>query len=245
MGLSLTVLGCAGSYPGDGVPCSGYLVRSDRTAVVLDMGHGTLPVLQRHIDLADLDAVVVTHAHPDHWVDLTAMRILTHYHLGIDGIPVRATAATIEMLQAVCTDVNPAFDTTVLGPEPTFTIGDLTFTIDRTDHYIETYAVRVDDRDGHSLVYSADTGPGWSMDAIGRDVDLALLEASFATEAERGDVLHLSAGVAGAMAREAGARRLVLTHLVPGSDPEAHARLATAAYGGAVDLAAPGAVYEL
>ncbi len=92
MGLSLTVLGCAGSYPGDGVPCSGYLVRSDSTAVVLDMGHGTLPVLRRHIDLADLDAVVVTHAHPDHWVDLTAMRILTHYHLGIDGIPVWAHA---------------------------------------------------------------------------------------------------------------------------------------------------------
>jgi ribonuclease BN (tRNA processing enzyme) len=245
VGLSLTVLGCAGSYPGDGLPCSGYLVRSATTAVVLDLGHGTLPALRRHVDLADLDAVVVSHAHPDHWVDLTAMRILTHYHLHIDGIPVWATEGTVAMLEAVCTDVNPAFDTRVLGPEPVFTIGDLTFAIDRTDHYVETYAVRVSDPEGRSLVYSADTGPGWSMDAIGRDVDLALLESSFATEEERGDVLHLSAGVAGAMARAAGARRLVLTHLVPGSDPEEHARLGADAYGGPVDLAAPGAVYEL
>ena len=219
MGLSLTVLGCSGSFPGDGVPCSGYLVRSDTTSVLLDMGHGTLPALQRHIDVADLDAVVLTHAHPDHWVDLTGLRILTHYHLGIDHVPVRGTAANRDMVAAVCGEIAPAFVWSVLGDQASFAIGDLTFTIDRTDHYIETYAVRVDDGEGRSLVYSSDTGPGWSMDRIGTDVDLALLEASYATTTELGDVLHLSAEMAGTMARDARARRLVLTHLVPGPIP--------------------------
>lgn len=245
MSLSLTVLGCSGSFPAEGVPCSGYLLRTDTTSVVLDLGHGTLPALRRHLDVADLDGIVITHAHPDHWVDLTALRVLTHHYLEQDHLPVWGTADTREMVMAVCGAVEPAFSWRVLGPEPTFTIGDLTFAIDRTDHYVETYAVRVTDAAGRSLVYSSDTGPGWSAEKLGTDVELALFEASYATEVERGDVLHLSAEYAGAMARAVGARRLVLTHLVPGSDPEAHARLGAAAYGGPVDLAAPGAVYEL
>jgi len=245
MGLTLTVIGCSGSYPADGVPCSSYLVRSEATAIVLDLGHGALPALRSHIDVLDVAGFVLTHEHPDHWADLTALRTLTHHYLGHDHVPVWGTSPTRRMVEGVCGPLEPSFSWSHLGPQPSFMIGDLTLTIDRTEHYVETYAVRVTGPDGTSLVYSADTGPGWSLDTIGTDVDLALLEASFPTEEARGDVLHLSAPTAGAMAAAAGARRLVLTHLVPGSDPEAHVRLGAAAYGGPVDLAAPGAVYEL
>ncbi|MCD9623258.1 MBL fold metallo-hydrolase [Rhabdothermincola salaria] len=245
MGLTLTVLGCSGSYPAPDVPCSGYLVRSDTTAVVLDMGHGAFAELQRHIDVADVDAVVLTHAHPDHWVDLTGMRILTHYGRGLDHVPVWGTDETRRMVATVSSGIEPAFRWHVLGPERTFAIGDLELRIERTDHYVETYAVRVTGPDGTSLLYSSDTGPGWSPAELGHDVDLALVESSYLDADELGDVLHLCADMAGAAARAAGARRLVLTHLVPGADPEAHARAAAAAYGGPVDVASPGAVYAL
>lgn len=245
MGLTLTVLGCSGSYPAPDVPCSGYLVRSDTTAVVLDLGHGAFAELQRHLDVADLDAVVLTHAHPDHWVDLTGLRILTHYGRGIDDVPVWGTDETRHMVATVAGGIAPAFAWHTLGAEPVITIGDLELRIERTDHYVETYAVRVTGPDGRSLVYSSDTGPGWSPAELGRDVDLALVESSYLDADELGDVLHLCADMAGAAARDARARRLVLTHLVPGADPDAHARRAAAAYGGPVDVASPGAVYAL
>jgi ribonuclease BN (tRNA processing enzyme) len=245
VGLTVTVLGCSGSYPAPDVPCSGFLVQSDATSIVLDMGHGTFAELQRHLDVADLDAVVLTHAHPDHWVDLTGLRILTHYQLGRDHVPVWGTDDTRHMVATVASGVEPAFAWNRLGPEPEFGIGDLALRINRTDHYVETYAVRVTAPDGASMVYSADTGPGWSVEDLGREVDLALIEASYATDEERGEVLHLAAAQAGAMAKAAGARRLVLTHLVPGADPEAHARLAEGAYGGPVVVAAPGDVYRV
>jgi ribonuclease BN (tRNA processing enzyme) len=245
VGLTLTVLGCSGSYPAPGVPCSGFLVQSETTSIVVDMGHGTFGELQRHLDLADLDAVVLTHAHPDHWIDLTGLRILTHYQLGRDHVPVWGTDETRHMVATVSSGVEPAFAWHRLGAEAEFEIGDLTLRIDRTDHYVETYAVRVTAPDGASVVYSADTGPGWSVEDLGRDVDLALIEASYATDEERGEVLHLAATQAGAMAKAAGARRLVLTHLVPGADSEAHTRLAEGAYGGPVVVAAPGDVYRV
>lgn len=245
MGLTLTVLGCSGSYPAPGVPCSGYLVQTDETSVVVDLGPGAFAELQRHLDVADLDAVVLTHAHPDHWVDLTGLRILTHYELHRDHVPVWGTNENRKMVAAVCHGVEPAFLWHRLGETPSFAIGDLTFAIARTDHYVETYALRITGPDGRSLVYSSDTGPGWSIQALGPAPDLALVEASYATDDEVGEVLHLSAGRAGAMARAVDAGRLVLTHLVPGSTPEAHLHHATAAYGGPVDIAAPGAVYTV
>lgn len=243
--MKLTVLGCSGSYPAPGVPCSGYLVQSDHTTVVIDLGHGTFPALDGLVDLTTLDAIVLTHAHPDHWVDLTALRIVTHYQLGHDHIPVWGTDETRDMVATVCGSIEPAFTWHRLGPDATFGIGDLTFTIERTDHYVETYAVRVDGPDGTSLAYSSDTGPGWSIAGLAAGVDVAVVESSYATVTELGDVLHLSAGQAGEMATAAEAGALLLTHLVPGADAEAHRRAARATYGGPVDLATPGLVVDL
>ena len=73
MDLTLTVLGCSGSYPGADCPCSGYLVQYGATAVAVDLGPGCLSNLQRHIELPELSGVVLSHAHPDHWVDLSGL----------------------------------------------------------------------------------------------------------------------------------------------------------------------------
>ena len=98
-----------------------------------------------------------------------------------------------------------------------FALGKLRFRLDRTDHYVQTHAVRVDAADGTSFAYSADTGPDWSIERLGRGIDLALIEATYGTDEEAAGIKHLSAGQAGEMAQAAGVKRLVLTHTWPGS----------------------------
>lgn len=245
MELSLTVLGCSGSYPGADCPCSGYLVRHGSTAVVIDLGPGCLSNLQRHLELPALTGVVLSHAHPDHWVDLTGLHVALTHRFGQVGLPVHGTAQNRGMASLVTGSFEPTFVWHDTGDEDSFTIGELRFTLSRTDHYIETYAIRVDSPEGRSLVYSADTGPDWSMESLGTGVDLALLEATYGTDEERGELLHLSASDAGAMARAARARRLVLTHFWPDTDLAVHARNGETAYGAAVTIASPNERYIL
>ncbi len=224
MDLTLTVLGCSGSYPGADCPCSGYLVQYGATAVAVDLGPGCLSNLQRHIELRELSGVVLSHAHPDHWVDLSGLHVALKHRFGFEGLPVYGTSANREMASLVTGSFDPTFVWNDTGDEDVFVIGDLRFTLSATDHYIETYAVRIDDPEGRSIGYSADTGPDWALSKLGSDIDLALLEATYGTDEERGELLHLSAHDAGLMARDARARRLVLTHFWPDTDLSVHAR---------------------
>lgn len=246
MGLTVTVLGCSGSYPGEGEACSGYLVQAGGRNVVLDLGPGSLANLQRHIDLTDIDAVVLSHSHPDHWVDLTGLRTALRYRFGREGLPVYGTAETRSLASALSSSIQPTFDWHVTGDGDEFEQAGLRFRLARTDHYVETLAVRVDEpASGGSLAYSADTGPAWSFSEVGEDVDLALCESTYPTDEEAAGVLHLSAHQAGAQARSARVRRLVLTHLWPDTDVEHHRREGEAGFGRAVDVARTHARYEL
>jgi ribonuclease BN (tRNA processing enzyme) len=245
VGLTVTVLGCSGSYPAPDCPCSGYLVSDGATHVAVDLGPGCLGNLQRHLGIDQLSAVVLSHAHPDHWVDLTGLHVALKYRYGREGMPVYGTAENRGMALLVTGQLEPTFAWTVTGDGDDFAIGGLRFRLDRTDHYVQTHAVRVDSRDGASVLYSADTGPEWSPARLGRGVDLALMEATYGTDEEAAGIKHLSAGQAGELARAAGARSLVLTHLWPGSDRAVHARNGEAAYGAPVTIASPNERYIL
>jgi len=245
VGLSLTVLGCSGSYAAPDCPCSGYLVSHEGTHVAVDLGPGCLANLQRHIGPEALAGVVLSHAHADHWVDLSGLHVALKYRYGREGLPVYGTADNRGRALTLLGALEPTFAWTVVGDGAEFDVGPLRFTTARTDHYIETLAVRVDGPDGTSLAYTADTGPDWSLDRVGRGVDLALVEATYGTDAEAEGIKHLSAGQAGAMARAAGARACVLTHFWPGSDLTVHAREGESAYGAPVTIASPNARYQL
>lgn len=245
MGMSLTVLGCSGSYPAVDCPCSGYLVQFGDTAVAIDLGPGCLANLQRHLDLPRLSGVVLSHAHSDHWVDLSGLHVALKYRHGREELPVHGTADNRRMAALITGSFEPTFRWTDTGDGDSFTIDDLRFTLARTDHYIETHAVRVDAPDGRSIAYSADTGPDWSLRSLGTGIDLALLESTYATDEERGDILHLSASDAGSMARDASAARLILTHFWPDSDLDVHARNGADAYGAPVTIASPNERYFL
>ncbi len=246
MTLAITVLGCSGTYAASGGACSGYLVTGGGVRVWLDCGPGTLANLQAHVDIGDLDAVVVSHSHPDHWTELPVFRNAVKYGLEREGVPVYGTAETYERLEAALGEaVAPTFVWTTIDAASRVEIGGLVFTFARTDHPVETLAVRVEEpATRSSLGYSADTGPGWSFAALGAPLDLAMCEATLTDEFE-GKSPHLTGRQAGAMARAAGVRRLVVTHFWPTSDPPLHQADAEAGFGRPVELAVLHARFEV
>lgn len=236
--IELTVLGCAGGYPAPAYgAASGYLLRSGGTAIWVDCGSGTFAALQRHLVTSDLAGVVITHRHPDHCVDLLGLRVHLLYDLGRAGVPVLAPAEVRERLEGLWDGDDDTFAWDEVGDRDQRTLGDFTFRFSRTDHPVPTVAL--DARaGGKRLVYTSDTGPGWSVGEFDARADLVLSEASYQSGAE-GAPLHLTAAQAAEGARAAAARRLMITHLWPTLDPAASVAEAEEAFGARVTLAAP------
>jgi ribonuclease BN (tRNA processing enzyme) len=237
--MELTVLGSSGSYgaPAGGA-CSGYLVRTARSALWLDCGNGTLANLQRHAAVEDLTAVVITHWHPDHCVDVYGLHVLLKYGLQRAGVPLYAPEGTEDRLGTLVDgDWGGVYDWSAVGDGDAVTVHDCGLRFSRTAHPPPTMAVELS-ADGKRLVYTADTGPDWSPEVFGPGADLVLSEATFQRDNENSGV-HLSARQAGERARAAQARRLMLTHLWPGLDPTASVVEGPEAFGREVLLAAP------
>ncbi len=236
--MDLTVLGCSGSYttPTTG-PCSGYLVRSGPTTLWLDCGSGTFANLQRHVDPAELTGIVITHLHPDHCVDLYGFHVMARYGIERSGIPVYGPPGLSRAMGGLVSDWGGTFVWNEVGDGDRAALGRLDLAFSRTDHPPPTVAVELTG-DGRRLVYTSDTGPGWTVGAFDPRADLVLSEASY-HHAERPTAIHLSARQAGEGAREAAARRLVITHLWPTLDPLVSAEEAATAFGAHVTLAAP------
>ena len=244
MSLTLTVLGCSGSYAAPGNPCTGYLVRSDSAAVLLDCGPGTLGPLQEAIDLAEISAIVATHCHPDHWLELPVIRNVFIWFVPRSGVPVYGTAETRAMDRAITVMRDGRTDPlawTVVDASSKVTIGDQRWSFALTDHPVETLAVRVDSA-GRSFAFSSDTGPGWDFRSLGEGIHVAMCDASHGCDQEGEGIPHMSAREAAGAASAAGAKRLVLTHLAPGCDPDAQLAEASAAFDGDVEVARPGLV---
>jgi len=213
-------------------------VRAGGTNIWLDCGNGTFANLQQHIAPQALDAVVITHEHPDHCVDIYGLHVLFHYGLERTGLPVYAPEGLDDRLGVLLgSGWGGTFDWHTIGEGDGVAVGDLALRFSRTDHPPPTYAVelRGDDR---RLVYTADTGPNWTVGAFGAGADLVLSEATY-QEGQKSWPLHLTAAEAGRAAREAGARRLMLTHLWPELDPKASVTEGSDAFGDSVTLAAP------
>lgn len=243
----MTVLGSAGTFPQADNPCSGYLVQTPSTSVWVDTGPGTSAALQQHLPLADVDAIVISHEHPDHWIELPVIRNGARYVFGLDRIAVYGTAGTRRLAGAVIgDDLEPLTWTTVTAGSE-ITIGDLTIRFAATDHPVETLAMRFGAA-GRVLGYTADTGSAWSLsslDPAGTGFDLALCEATLPAE-EADATQHLTARQAGAMADAAGVRRLALTHLYAGVATErADEASERNAFDGPVEVARPGQTFRV
>ena len=248
--MRLTVLGCAGTFPGPESPCSGYLVEHDGFRLVVDLGAGALGALQRHIGLLDVDAVYVSHLHADHCIDLVAYSYARRYHP--DGVPpqlpVYGPAGTAKRIcdsfEAPPTDgLLDVYDFREV-PAGTQVIGPFTVTTVVTNHPIECHALRVE-AGGGSLVYSGDTGECDALVELAADCDVLLCEASWTDRPDNPPDIHLSGRQAGEHAARAGARSLLLTHVLAWADPAEVLAEAQAAYDGPVEVVGCGSGYDI
>ena len=201
--MELTVLGCSGSYgsPAGGA-CSGYLVRAGDDVLWIDCGNGSFANLQQHVDPADLTAVVITHSHPDHCVDLYGLHVLNKYGLERECLPVYAPEGVEKQLEGLVGDWDDTFDWHLVGDgDATSTVDGVALRFSRTDHPPPTVAVEIA-HDGKRLVYTSDTGPDGAARRSAPGADLVLSEATYQHDDIRAPI-HLSARQAGETARAA------------------------------------------
>lgn len=248
--MRLTVLGCAGSFPGPESACSAYLVEAQGFRLLVDFGPGSLSALQRYGDLEGVDAILLSHLHCDHMLDACNYIVVRRY--APDGprppVPMYAPMGAAERISAAYSgDSEPIDDVyTFYGLQPgTFPIGPFTVTVDRVNHPVETYGVRIE-QGGRVLAYSGDTAPCEALLRLAVGADLFLCEASYLDGMENPPDIHLTGGEAGEAATKAGVGRLLLTHLVPAWGSEASTvEAASAMFAGPVEVVRPGSRYDL
>ena len=222
----------------------------DGFRLVLDLGAGALGNLQRHVDVRDVDAVYVTHLHSDHCIDLVAYFYARRYHqtgmlprlpvFGPEGTRFRIHAAFEEPPVDGFDDV---YDFQERGAG-TVQIGPFTVTSGVVRHPIECHGLRVE-AGGKVLTYSGDTAACDAVVELARDADVFLCEASWPSVPEPPPGIHLTGREAGEAAASAGARKLLLTHLMPFHDPMAMLAEAKEAYDGELELAHVGTTYQI
>jgi len=247
--MRLTIVGCSGSMPGADSAASCYLIEHEGVRVVLDMGNGAAGALQQYADLETIDAIFLSHLHADHCLDACAFVVWHRYSPRSGGpVPIYGPAGTRERLAAAYeqpeSDLADVFDFRAATSGGTVQIGGLKFRFARTNHPVETYAIRVS-IGAATLTYSADTGICDELVELARGSDLLVCEAA----QPEGDStyppdLHLTGSQAGEHAAAAGVGRLVLTHIPPWVDAQAQFAAARAIFPG-TELARPGATYDL
>jgi len=253
--LRLTVVGCSGSYPGPDSPASCYLIEAEREGrtwrLLMDLGNGALGALHRYVDPLAIDAVLLSHLHADHCLDLCGYYVLRKYHPRgpQPRLPVYGPAGTAgRMARAYDLPEDPGmnleFDFRTWAPGEPVRIGPFTVQPVRVEHPVEAFGLRVS-AGGALLSYTGDTGRCHQVEAVARGADLLLAEASFHVDADNPPGIHLTGSDCGELARTAGAGRLVVTHVPPWYDGRDMLAAARAAWGGPADLARPGATYEL
>jgi ribonuclease BN (tRNA processing enzyme) len=246
--MRLTVLGCAGSFPGPESPCSSYLVEAEGYRLLVDFGAGSLSALQRYASLDAVDAVLLSHLHADHILDACSYVVVRRYDpRGPKPVlPLYGPAGVAQRLANAYGEgsLDDVYDFHELRPGQ-FHPGPFTVTVDRVNHPVETYGMRIE-HGGRVLAYSADTAPCDALIRLAHGADLFLCEASYPDGAANPPDLHLTGREAGEAATKAGVSRLVLTHLVHAWCPPSNVLdSASAAFAGPLELARPGATYEI
>jgi ribonuclease BN (tRNA processing enzyme) len=254
--MRLTVVGCSGSFAGPDSAASSYLVQAEQAgrtwSVVLDLGNGALGPLQRFVDLADLDAVFVSHLHPDHCVDVCGLYVTRKYRPSgrVEGqLPIHAPRGAEERFAMMYHGLEHSAMSTEFAvhdlADAQVTVGPFTVTAYRVNHPVEAYGFRVE-ADGAVLAYTGDTDACESLGRLLTGADLALVDSAFIDGRDDSVGVHLSGSRAAAAAAAAGGvRRLVLTHIPPWNDPEVCRAQAAAVWPGPLELAVAGTTHEL
>ena len=253
--MRLTILGSSGGYSGPNNPTSGFLLEAGGARLWIDAGHGTFSALQRLADYTGIDAVLVSHVHADHCVDLYALNIALRFHeQGVLRKPLYCPLEVWERVPLLLGDSAEAkegfhktFDFHPIADGESVELAGVRASFLRTDHPNYCLAMRLETDEG-ILTYSADTGPGADLAGFARGSDLLLCEATY-QEGLVGAPVHLTARQAAETAVRAGVRDLVLTHVWPAFDPRRSVEEARSGIGDGGDVrvewAAPGSTFDL
>lgn len=258
--MRVHVIGCSGSFAGPDSAASSYLIEHEDSAgrvwrVLLDLGSGAFGPLQNVIDPAELDAVIISHLHPDHYLDITGLEVFWAYHSRRDlgKLPIHAPAPLPGRIAGVLgregmipDGVSTApFDFHVLGDGHRFSVGPLEVETRAVVHPVEAYGFRIV-ADGATLAYSGDTDSCEALDELARDADLFLCEAGYIEgRDDHFTGVHLTGRRAGETAARAGVRRLALTHIPAWTDPETPLAEARAVHDGPITMVRPMDILEV
>lgn len=250
--MQITVLGKSPAWQDADGACSGYLIEDRGRSLLLDCGHGVFGKLRCFRDYLDIDAVLISHLHADHFLDLIPFSYALMFAPGADR-PARprlyAPAGATAMFRRLTGTwgkedlVESAFELhEYYGPDE-LSLGPFCVRFCRVPHYAPTYAVELSTDSGGRLTYSADCSPNEELVRFASGTDLLLIEGTLPRPEGGGERGHLTPAEAGDHGRRAGARRLVLTHFSDLMDPRWALEQARAAFGGRIELAREGAVY--
>jgi ribonuclease BN (tRNA processing enzyme) len=243
-GLQLDVLGAGPAYTDRlGSVGAAYLVRSGSTSIVLDLGQGAFPRLAAQLEPSTIDAVFVSHLHPDHFIDLIALRHYLRWQFHpprrVRVIAPNGLAARLDALHD-----EPGFTAASLDlerlVEGSVALDDIVVEVVRVTHTPDSHAFRVSGRSGPGLVYTGDCGRAEDLDRLVHPGDMLLCEVSFGPGPVPGDAAHLDGPAVGALAARTGAGQVLLTHLQMGFDPARTTQSVERMYRGPVELVEPG-----
>jgi ribonuclease BN (tRNA processing enzyme) len=244
------VLGGSGAFPSPDVGCSGYLVEVAGYRLLIDPGYGTVGELMRRVPVAEVDAVYVSHRHPDHCADLNPLlraRALTEDDPP-PPLPIYAPPSALDVVLSLDRPggmLDHAYELHEFAIGDSWEIGPMRVATRELPHFVPNAAVRLDAA-GRSLAYTGDGGPSPALVELAEDADLLLAEATYvgAVPSDSAGLL-CDAGSAGRQAAAADVGRLMLTHLWPEDDPGEAVRVAAEEYAGPIQIARPGADVDL
>lgn len=230
--MRLTVLGSGGGWPRPGRPASGYLLQHDGFTLWLDAGTGTMARLQEHVALLDVDAVMVSHRHFDHFLDIYPYFLALWFDPERDRrIPLYAPPGMFEHAVQIEDHLDEVFEPHPIGPGDEREIGPFRLRTAPMEHPVPTLGMRFE-ADSTSLAYTADTGPSEELIELAHGVDLLLSEATWLERPPNVPMaLHMTAEEAGLHGRKAEVGRLMLTHIWPTNDRDATVEEAARGFG--------------
>jgi ribonuclease BN (tRNA processing enzyme) len=245
--MRVTVLGGSGAWPTADAACSGFLLQHQGFSLLVDAGYAVLPRLLRLMPAERVDAVYISHGHPDHCADLNPL-LRARALAGADPAPLPVYAPH-RALDAVLALDRPGMLDEALArhdfePGAGFSVGPFELRTALLPHWVPNAAVRVA-AGGHAVVYTGDGGPDPALVELARGADALIAEATRPEVLADDEDGNLStAGQAARQAGQAGVGRLVLTHMWPGSEPGEYLDAAAKEYEGPTSLAVSGLSFD-